>query len=75
MIVIHNTKYLNNAYDIVEFLKLGFKFDITFTWNLKTKLLILGAGGHGHVVAESVTAAKPSIEIVFLDDRKNGKAR
>lgn len=37
----------------------------------KTKLLILGAGGHGHVVAESVTAAKPSIEIVFLDDRKN----
>ncbi|AKJ69011.1 hypothetical protein ABW99_13145 [Pandoraea thiooxydans] len=33
------------------------------------RLIILGAGGHGSVVADVATVAVPDIEILFLDDR------
>lgn len=33
------------------------------------RLLLLGAGGHGRVVADAATAAGPWTEVTFLDDR------
>lgn len=36
-----------------------------------SKLLILGAGGHGKVVAEIATKMKKWNEIAFLDDNEN----
>ncbi|MEH6627088.1 MAG: acetyltransferase [Motiliproteus sp.] len=36
---------------------------------MKTKLLILGAGGHGHVVADAAVASNRWSSVAFLDDR------
>ena len=35
------------------------------------RMLILGAGGHGHVVAETAQTMNSDIEIAFLDDNAN----
>ena len=35
------------------------------------KLLVIGAGGHGKVVADAAAASKEFQDIAFLDDRYN----